>query len=260
MPQPPLDLKLEVAVDSLESAFTAAQAGADRLELCAGLFEGGTTPSAGFLALAREHLNLDLFVIVRPRGGDFVYSAEEIRLMRHDIQVAKQLGANGIVAGVLTPDGQVDADRTAELLAEAAPLPFTFHRAFDWVADPLAALDTLIGLGCHRVLSSGQQRTAYEGRPLLRQMVGRAAGRLIVMPGGGVNERLVGKLWRDTGATEFHLSARTQRPSAMRYYNPQARMGGGGVPLPEHTRFVADGPRIAEVKQILRDRGGLNPF
>ncbi|MCU0448601.1 MAG: copper homeostasis protein CutC [Bernardetiaceae bacterium] len=254
---PPVDLKLEVAVDSLESAFTAAQAGADRLELCAGLFEGGTTPSAGFLAVARAHLDLDLFVIVRPRGGDFVYSAEEIRLMRHDIQVAKQMGANGIVAGVLTADGQVDTARTAELVAEAAPLPFTFHRAFDWVVDPLAELESLIALGCHRVLSSGQQRTAYEGRPLLKQMVELAAGRLIVMPGGGVNERLVGKLWRDTGATEFHLSARMQRPSAMRHHNPQALMGGGCVPMPEHTRFVADGQRIAEVKQILRDRGGV---
>ena len=179
---PPL---IEVCVDSLDSALTAQALGADRLELCANLPIGGTTPSPGLLRLARERVSLPLHVLVRPRGADFVYSPAEIETMLADIAFAKEAGADAIVCGALTFDRRIDKDITRTLIAASAPLPFTFHRAFDVCVQPLEALRVLTGLGVARVLTSGQAPSAAQGLPLLRECM-QASGRVIIMPGGGI--------------------------------------------------------------------------
>jgi copper homeostasis protein len=242
---------IEVAVDSLSSAQAAVNGGADRLELAANLNDGGITPSAGLIEMVRSLIDIDIYVLVRPRRGDFLYAAEEINLMKRDIQFAKLLGANGIVAGALTADGQVDRHYTAELVAAAYPLPFTFHRAFDMVADPAAALEELVGLGCARVLSSGQARSAPEGQARLAQLVAQAQGRLVVMPGGGLSPENIGAVWAATGAHEFHLSAKAPVDSGMRYRNSEVAMGAT-APISEFTWFMTDAGKVAAVKQVLQ--------
>jgi copper homeostasis protein len=179
---PPL---IEVCVDSLDSALTAQALGADRLELCANLPIGGTTPSPGLLRLVRERVSLPLHVLIRPRGGDFVYSPAEIETMLADIAFAKAAGADAIVCGALTPEGRIDETLMRTLIEAAAPLPFTFHRAFDVCTDPLEALRVLSGLGVARVLTSGQAPSAAQGVPLLQECM-RASGGVIIMPGGGI--------------------------------------------------------------------------
>jgi copper homeostasis protein len=179
---PPL---IEICVDSLDSALTAQALGADRLELCANLPIGGTTPSPGLLRLVRERVDLPLHVLIRPRGADFVYSPAEIETMLADIAAAKAAGADAIVCGALTSDGRLDEDITRTLIEAAAPLPFTFHRAFDVCASPLDALGVLAGLGAARVLTSGQAPSAAKGLPLLRACM-HASGGVIIMPGGGI--------------------------------------------------------------------------
>lgn len=223
--RPSSPVKLEVCVDSVESALAAAAGGADRLELAAELTgPGGITPSAGLIAAVRAAVSLPVHVLIRPRSGDFCYSDAEFAVMKRDIALAKRLGADGFALGILNPDGSVDTSRTAELIRLAWPLSVTFHRAFDMAADPFAALEAVIDLGCDRLLTSGQERTAYEGRALIAQLVARAAGRLIVMPGAGVNEENIAELLRVTGAREVHSSARVRQPSPMRYCNERVAM------------------------------------
>jgi copper homeostasis protein len=248
MPSRPL---IEVAVDSLSSALAAVNGGADRIELAANLNDGGITPSAGLIEMVRSLIDIDIFVLIRPRRGDFLYASEEVNLMKRDIQFAKSLGANGIVAGALTADGQVDRRYTAELIETAYPLPFTFHRAFDMVAGPAAALEELIGLGCARVLSSGQARSAPEGQLRLAQLVAQAQERLMVMPGGGLGPENIGALWAATGAREFHLSAKAPVDSGMRYRNAEVIMGAA-APVSEFTWFMTDAGKVAAVKQVLQ--------
>jgi copper homeostasis protein len=241
---------IEVAVDSLASALAAVNGGADRLELAANLTDGGTTPSAGLIEMVRSLVEVDIFVLIRPRRGDFLYAHEEINLMKRDIQFAKSLGANGIVAGALTADGQVDQGQTAELVAAAYPLPFTFHRAFDMVADPALALEHLVGLGCARVLSSGQASSAHTGRARLAQLVAQASDRLIVMPGAGIGPHNIAEIWAATQAHEFHLSAKAEVDSGMRYRNPAVAMGTT-APLSEFAWFVTNAGKVAAVRQVL---------
>src|SRR5947208_9942123 len=181
----PTPILVEACVDSIESALAAARGGAHRLELCANLIEGGTTPSAGTLAVCRARLDIPIFVLIRPRGGDFLYSAAELAVMLEDIRRAKQAGVQGIVTGLLRADGEIDADRTGELIAAARPLHVTFHRAFDVCRDASRALETLVALGVERVLTSGQAATAPEGADRIARLVQQAAGRLAILPGGG---------------------------------------------------------------------------
>ena len=242
-------VELEVCVDSVESAVNAQQGGADRVELCDNLFEGGTTPSAGCIAVARANLSIGLQVIIRPRGGDFLYDEREVAVMRHDIRVAKELGADGVVIGALTALGQVDRAITQQLIELARPMNVTFHRAFDMTADPLKALEDLIELGVDRVLTSGQQATAWEGVELIAALVKRAAGRIIVMPGGGINEHNLPALVRQTGVRACHVSGRRSQTSQMQYQNHQAFMGGV-LRLPEYERKVTDTARIAQFRQL----------
>jgi copper homeostasis protein len=237
------NINVEVCVDSVEGAVAAQDGGAVRVELCDNLIEGGTTPSAGTIALARRHIDIGLNVIIRPRGGDFCYSSMEYEVMRYDVVEAKRLGADGVVVGILTPDGDVDIDRVRGLIELARPLSVTFHRAFDVCRDPFGALETLIDLGVDRVLTSGQEKTVLEGVDLIAELVRRAGDRIIVMPGGGINERNVGKIIAQTDVKEIHVSARASVESAMIHRNPRVFMGGELRP-PEYARMTTDAARV----------------
>jgi copper homeostasis protein len=199
---------LEICSFNLRSALLAQEAGAHRIELCASPEEGGTTPGPGTLRTARERLHIELYPIIRPRGGDFVYSDEEYRSMVRDLEFCKTVGCNGVVIGLLNPDGTIDKPRSARLVELAYPLGVTFHRAFDAAADPLAALEDIISIGCERILSSGQQPTAPEGVELLAELVRKADDRILIMPGSGIRARNIAEMAEKTGAKEFHSSAR----------------------------------------------------
>ncbi|XP_063124752.1 copper homeostasis protein cutC homolog isoform X3 [Rattus norvegicus] len=167
---------MEVCVDSVESAVNAERGGADRIELCSGLLEGGTTPSMGVLQVVKQSVQIPVFVMIRPRGGDFLYSDREVEVMKADIRLAKLYGADGLVFGALTEDGHIDQELCLSLVALCRPLPVTFHRAFDMVQDPMAALETLLTLGFERVLTSGCDSSALEGLPLIKQLTDQEVG------------------------------------------------------------------------------------
>jgi len=241
---------VEACVDSVESALAAARGGAHRIELCANLVEGGTTPSAGTLAVCRARLEIPIFVLIRPRGGDFLYSAAELAVMLEDVRRAKETGAHGIVTGVLRADGEIDQDRTGELIAAARPLRVTFHRAFDVCRDAGRALETLIALGVERVLTSGQAATAPEGAEAIAGLVRRAAGRIAVLPGGGVTEGNVAALVRATGVTEVHLTGAVTHRSGMTFRAPEVTIGGA-APRSEYEWSVTDAEQIRRVVAML---------
>jgi copper homeostasis protein len=217
-------LSLEICVESLESALAAERGGAQRIELCSALSEGGLTPSAGLIA-ACSRLAVECYVMIRPHGGDFLYSDLEFELMKDEIQRAKELGADGVVFGILTADGRVDVERTRALVELAAPLPVTYHRAFDMTPDLDAALEAVIATGAVRILTSGGAPSVPEGLDAIAWVVQRAAGRIRIMPGGGVKPGNIAEIARMTGATEFHSSARDAYPSAMVYRKPGIAMG-----------------------------------
>lgn len=216
----------EICVDSVASCLAAEAAGAHRVELCAGLLEGGLTPSFGTLVEARRAVNLKLMVLIRPRGGDFCYSDSEFRVMQEDVRLARELGADGVAIGLLNPDGTIDQSRTRALMDLAGPLSVTFHRAFDMARDPYEALDAVLALGCDRVLTSGQESSALEGSEVIRELITRAGERLVVMPGGGIRERNLTRIAALTGAREFHFSASEAQESRMTYRNGRVFMGG----------------------------------
>lgn len=213
-------LALEIAAGSLGSALAAQDAGADRVELCEGLASGGTTPSYGTLALARERVWIPLFVLVRPRAGDFLYDARETEVMLRDIEMCVRLGCDGVVIGALQADGDIDLPLCERLVAAAGPLQVTFHRAFDAARDPVQALEQVIALGCRRILTSGGQAAAMEGADRIAMLARQAAGRVTLMPGAGIDAGNVATLATLTGAREFHASAKAPRISSMRFLNP----------------------------------------
>jgi copper homeostasis protein len=251
----PAPIVVEICTDSVEGALAAQQGGAQRIELCDNLLEGGTTPSAGMIATVRRSITIGLQVIIRPRGGDFCYSDLEFEVMQADVAQAKQLGAEGVVIGLLNPDGTVDRDRTATLVNLARPLNVTFHRAFDMAADPHQALEDLIDLGIDRVLTSGQENSALEGIDLITELVQKANGRIIVMPGGGVNERNVQRIIAQSGAREVHLAARTSQESKMTFRNTRVFMGGALYPA-EFSHLATDRQRVQSVVQTLQNLAG----
>lgn len=209
---------LEIAADSIQSAVYAEEGGADRIELCDNLAQGGLTPSAGKIRVAKRLLAIPVFVLIRPRKADFLYSGLEFELMLEDIHQARELGADGIVSGVLTADGSIDLTRTERLLQAAWPLPFTFHRAIDMCRDPLSAVDQLAELGVRRILTSGQRATARDGQELIRRLVERADGRLTILAGGGLRPNSLSELLAIPGLREFHASARHQVRTKMEFY------------------------------------------
>ena len=192
-------------MDSVESALAAERGGARRLELCDALFDGGTTPSAGMIAACRDRVSIPVFVIIRPRGGGFVYSEPELDVMRRDIAAAGDLGADGVVIVVLRRDGGIDEQQTRSLVDAAGDLPVTFHRAFDFVPDPGEAMETIISAGITRILTSGGAPTAREGVATLASLVRQAGDRLVVMAGGGVREENVKAIVDGSGVHEVHV-------------------------------------------------------
>lgn len=221
---------IEICANSAQSCVEAEMGGASRVELCAGIPEGGTTPSYGEIKTAQALTStIDINVIIRPRGGDFLYTEAEVEAMMLDIELCKQLGVHGVVFGCLTSEGDIDVPLMRRLIEAAKPLSVTCHRAFDVCRDPFAALEQLIELGCDRILTSGQQSTAEKGIPLLKQLVEKAGERIIIMPGCGVREGNIARIEAETGAREFHTSARSVVHSQMRYRKEEVPMGSSAV-------------------------------
>jgi len=211
---------LEVVVYNIESALKALEGGADRIELCASPGDGGTTPSYGTIEVVRQHVSMDLFVMIRPRGGNFLYSSYEFHAMKRDITQCQRLSADGVVLGILTSDGRIDKQRCKELVDRAKPMRVTCHRAFDCTRDPFEALEDCIEIGFDRILTSGQKNTAFEGVGLLTQLVQKANGRIVIMPGSGVNEKTVIPIVQQTQVKEVHFSAAIPGNETMKYFNP----------------------------------------
>lgn len=237
---------IEIAVDSTESAVAAEQGGAQRIELCSALREGGLTSSLGLVRTVRSACSIALFTIIRPRGSDFLYTADEFRAMQEDIRIMGQEGVDGVVFGVLTQDGQIDKERTRALVKLAHPMQVTFHRALDMTSDPERALEDVIDCGVQRVLTSGGASSAWEGRKRLQAMVHQAAGRITIVVGGGVRPAKISQLIASTGATEFHSSMRRSMPSPMDYQARQLNLGEPGVDEFSRNLVLAE-----EVRELL---------
>lgn len=216
-----MKLKLEIIGFNIESCLAAQEAGASRIELCAGPGEGGTTPSYAFIKEAREKLEIDLYVMIRPRGGDFLYSDDDFEIMKNDVAICKQLGCDGIVTGILTTDGKVDKKRCKELIELAYPLEATFHRAFDRVADPFEALEDIIELRFERILTSGLKPKAIEGLEILSKLIKQSDDRIIIMPGSGIIAENIITIAESTAAKEFHSSASFVKQSEMKFKNTE---------------------------------------
>ncbi|GAC1425928.1 MAG: copper homeostasis protein CutC [Flavisolibacter sp.] len=211
---------LEIATTDYNTTASAVAGGADRIELCASIMEGGLTPSFGMVKKCRDAFALPIFAIIRPRSGDFLYTQEEFEIMLLDTALCKQIGCDGIVAGILLDDGKIDKDRMEKIVNRAYPLEVTFHRAFDRCLDPYEALEDIISLGCTRILTSGQKTTALEGKDLIAALVQLAAGRVSIMPGGGIRSESLKPLMQQTGAYEFHTSLKDATNTQMSYIHP----------------------------------------
>ena len=225
---------VEACVNSVSSAIEAEKGGAHRVELCDNLYEGGTTPSAAAIIITAQSIGIDLHVLIRPRGGDFLYSDLEFEVMKRDIAFCKENGVKGVVLGILKEDGSVDVERTLELVNAAAPMKVTFHRAFDMVSDPLQAIEDIISTGCHRILTSGHANKAWDGRDMIANLVRAVHGRIFIMAGSGVNSENAEMLVIYTGVKEIHTSAKSTYPSKMKYHQNNIHMGG----LPEIPEFL----------------------
>lgn len=217
---------IEIATSDFSTTRSAVEGGADRIELCANLAEGGTTPSFGTIKQCREAFTVSLFSIIRPRGGDFLYTDEEFQIMLHDVKLSKELGCDGVVIGLLNNDGTIDVTRTSLLVKAAYPMGITFHRAFDRCKDPFEALEQLMEIGCERILTSGQQPAAPEGVELISELNKLAADRIIIMPGSGVRKENIKMLAEKTGCTEFHSSLRGKEQSKMEFVHPAFKDSG----------------------------------
>ncbi|MGD0581565.1 MAG: copper homeostasis protein CutC [Bacteroidales bacterium] len=242
---------LEICTDSVESAVIAQQSGADRIELCDNLAEGGTTPGPGRILSARSNLDIPLHVLIRPRGSDFLYSDIEFDEMRRDIEVCGEEGVEGVVLGILRKDGNIDMEKTSRLVELAHPMKVTFHRAFDLCVDPVRGIEDIIKTGASRLLTSGQKNRAIEGTGLLASLVELAAGRIIVMPGSGINVTNIAEIARITKASEFHLTGRKAVESEMEFRRTGIMMGSI-QDQNEFTRKIADEESIRKIAEILK--------
>ena len=229
---------IEVSAYSVQWAIDAQKAGAHRVELCDNIYEGGTTPSIACIKLARKNLQIELYVIIRPRGGDFLYSDIEFETMKRDIEIAKEAGVDGFVFGLLNIDGSIDMERTKELVELSKPKKVTFHRAFDVAKDAFNALEDIILCGCDRILTSGQKNNAFEALPLISELVKIAGNRISIMPGSGIDENNILKIKKKTGAKEFHLSGKKTMQSKMNYINENVSFNAlGQSSIPEHAEL-----------------------
>lgn len=240
---------LEVCAGSLQSAINAQNGGAQRIELCDNLNEGGTTPSAGTIILTKKMLKIPVFVLIRPRPGDFLYSDQEFEIMKQDILFCKELRAEGVVLGILNKDGSVDIERVGQLVSLARPMQVTFHRAFDMTADPLQALEDISSLGIERILTSGQAMNADNGAGLISELIKISENKLVIMPGGGINEGNVIELLEKTGAREVHASLRTEVSSAMAFRKNSVSMEKHNND--EYSLMQTDAARVKRLVQKL---------
>lgn len=242
-------MTIEIVVYNIESALRAQEGGADRIELCDNPAEGGTTPSFGTIEAVRQNVNMDVYVMIRPRGGDFHYSNYEFHSMKRDIDQCQKISVDGVVFGILNEDGTLDKKRCKELIDRARPLKVTCHRAFDMTRDPFEALEACIEVGFHRILTAGHQTTALKGVDLIAQLITKANGRIAIMPGSGVNENTVEELVRKTKANEIHFSATAFRESAMQYRN-QAIAGMGSDEGSEFKYRTVDPERVRTMRKL----------
>lgn len=219
------EILVEICVDSVTSAIAAERGGAKRIELCSDLLEGGITPSAGMIELVRTKVSIAIQVMIRPRGGDFCYDADEFEIMRRDIAVAKGLGADGVVFGILDSDGNVDIERSLQLVELARPLDVTFHRAFDMSADLFRSVEDVCATGANRILTSGGQPTALQGLELIGEIVKAAKGRIAIMPGSGIKAENARRIVTESGVREIHAGLGNSVAGPMRFRNPQLSMG-----------------------------------
>ena len=247
-----MKFKLEICVDSVQSAMDAQAAGASRVELCSNLAEGGTSAGFGTIKSARENLDIGLNVLLRPRAGDFLYTDLEYEIIRKDLDICGGCGADGIVIGLLRADGKIDLERTARLVEMAHPMSVTFHRAFDMCCDPVQGLEDIISSGADKLLTSGQKNIASEGLVLLKELIIQAGQRLIIIPGSGINEANIADIAQFTGASEFHLSARKVTESLMTFRKERITMGNAPG-YNEFTGKVADVDKIKNIIRILKD-------
>jgi copper homeostasis protein len=242
-------IKIEVCAFSLESCLAAEKGGANRIELCGSMYEGGTTPSAGLIQIAKQRVNIQIHAMIRPRGGDFCYSDDEIFVMQADIRMAKVLGCEGIVLGVLQPNGQVNITQTKALVALAKPMQVTFHRAIDMTPDYSKALEDIIETGCDRILTSGQKNTATEGIEAIENLVKQANGRIEIMAGSGINADNAQTLIH-TGVNALHLTGKASRESEMIYRKAGIAMGGLSE-VPEYEIVYSDFEKIRAVVECV---------
>lgn len=221
-------MNIEIVVYNIESALRAQEGGADRIELCDNPGEGGTTPSFGMIEAVRQNVSLDVYIMIRPRGGDFCYSNYEFHAMKRDIAQCQKLSVDGVVFGILNPDGSLDKKRCKELIDKARPLKVTCHRAFDRSKDPFQTLEDCIEVGFDRILTSGQMPKAIDGVDLIAELIKKANGRISIMPGSGVTRENAAAIVEKTGAKEIHFSAVTFRVGAMQYNNEKLMVGSNG--------------------------------
>lgn len=249
------EFKFEICANSVESCLAAQEGGADRVELCAGIPEGGTTPSYGEIKLARKLLtNTKLHVIIRPRGGDFLYTPLELERMEEDIRICRELGVDGVVFGCLTEEGEIDREVNRRLVELARPMSVTFHRAFDRTADPMKSLEDIISLGCNRILTSGQQPKAIDGISLLAQLEKKLKEYPLppiqLLAGSGVNEENIRQIFDATDIHEYHFSARVNVVSKMKHYNHEVYMGAKGAD--ESNSLVTSAEKVRNtIKQLV---------
>ena len=243
---------LEICIDSVASAISAEQGGAARVELCQNLFEGGTTPSIGTVYQTLQRVGIKVNAIIRPRGGDFLYSSDEFEIMKRDIVTLKEAGINGVVIGMLNADGSIDTERTQQLIELARPLEVTFHRAFDVSLDPFRSLENLIDLGVDRLLTSGQEPSVLEGVELIAKLVRRAGDDIIIMPGAGITAKNLTRIIQETGAKEYHVTGSSPIASKMEFRNERCFMGKALYP-PEFSMKVADPEKIRHYIDLLNN-------
>ena len=249
-------MDLEICVDSVESAAAAESGGAQRVELCSGLIEGGLTPSLGLIRAVRSRIGIGVYVMIRPRGGDFFYSEDELGVMRDDIALAAKSGSDGVVLGLLTVDGDVDVERTRALVELARPMEVTFHRAIDMTRDVTSSLEDVIATGADRVLTSGGKQTAMQGSDRIRAMVRAARGRIAIMAGGGVRTENVLQIAQATGAVEFHTAVRSTLSSPVHYQVQGVHLGDASVD--DYARSSVSSEDVRLLRQALDSPTLLN--
>ncbi|WP_018612028.1 copper homeostasis protein CutC [Segetibacter koreensis] len=241
---------LEIAVNDYLSAASAIKGGADRIELCSALSEGGVTTSHGVIKKCQEDFTIPISPIIRPRAGDFLYSEEEFDIIQKDVLFCRQAGCAGIVTGFLLPDGNIDIERTSIITTIAYPMEVTFHRAFDRCRNPFSAMEDIISAGCNRILTSAQKTKAPEGTELIKQLIEAAKGRIIIMPGSGVRKENIRDLAEKTGATEFHSSVKSLSKSKMEFIHPTfAEMEG------EYLQATVDSNDVKALREALPGAG-----